>query len=103
MNEGSIYQLVSLIPAGSVMTYGQLAALVGKPHGARYAARAMAAAPGELPCHRVINAKGELAPEHIFGQGVQRQLLLAEGVHFLPDGRVDLRRCRFLPGAADRI
>ena len=100
MNEGyaAIYRLVARIPKGCVMTYGQLAALTGKPRGARYAARALAAAPGDLPCHRVVNAKGEPAPEVIFGPGVQRQLLLAEGVHFLNNGRIDLIKSRFIPG-----
>lgn len=47
-----------------------------------------------LPCHRVVNSKGELAPPHIFGgKGVQRQKLEAEGVIFKDSGRIDMESC----------
>ena len=47
-----------------------------------------------LPCHRVVFADGSLARDAVFGgEGVQRRLLEAEGVPFLPDGRVDMEKC----------
>ena len=48
----------------------------------------------EIPCHRVVNREGRLAPAFAFGgPGAQRDLLEAEGVPFFADGRVDLKRC----------
>jgi methylated-DNA-protein-cysteine methyltransferase-like protein len=91
-----IQQLVSLIPCGKVATYGQIALWAGNPRGARTVVWAMRAAPSDLrlPCHRVVNRSGALAPDHVFGgQAYQRFLLAGEGVPFRPDGRIDLRRC----------
>ena len=50
--------------------------------------------PGVIPCHRVVFADGRLASAFAFGgEGVQRAMLEAEGVEFLPDGRVDMAKC----------
>lgn len=68
----------------------------------------MAAAPSHtvgrrIPAHRVINARGELSAAQAFGgYAVLRARLEAEGITFLPDGRVDLERHLWLPGPADR-
>lgn len=88
------YQIVSRIPRGRVMTYGQVAALIGNPRLARRVGQAMFCAPPErgLPCHRVVKKDGSLPPERVF-HGRQRRLLEEEGVTFLPDGRVDLQKC----------
>ena len=84
------------IPAGRVATYGQIAFLAGRPRASRIVGGAMARAPEGLPCHRVIYGDGRLSPPDVFGgPGIQRMLLEAEGVLFLPDGRVDLCRCRW--------
>ncbi|MGE5599310.1 MAG: MGMT family protein [Bacteroidota bacterium] len=90
-----VYHIVAQIPPGRVATYGQIARWLGSPRAARTVGWAMWEAPPELrlPCHRVVNGRGELAPPHVFGgEGRQRALLEAEGVAFLPDGRIDLRR-----------
>lgn len=97
-----VYAVVEEIPAGRVATYGQVALLAGMPRGARVVGYAMRASPAGrgLPCHRVLNRSGELAPEHAFGgQAYQRMLLEAEGVSFLADGRVDLARHIWRPEA----
>ena len=96
MKQGSFYQdvyrMVSEIPAGSVMTYGQIAFLLGRPRAARIVGCAMYAAPSGLPCHRVVRQNGETAPPEAFGgPGVQRALLEREGVEFLANGRVNLK------------
>lgn len=90
-----IYEAVRQIPAGSVMSYGQVAALAGNPGAARAVGFALHRnpEPGVIPCHRVVFADGRLASAFAFGgEGVQRALLEAEGVEFLPDGRVDMAR-----------
>ena len=92
----AVYQVTAQIPAGRVATYGQIAFLAGRPRASRIVGGAMARAPGGLPCHRVIYGAGRLSPPDVFGgPGIQRMLLEAEGVPFLPDGRVDLSRCRW--------
>ncbi|MFR6278813.1 MAG: MGMT family protein, partial [Acutalibacter sp.] len=51
-------------------------------------------APAGLPCHRVLYRDGSLCCQKAFGgPEIQRQLLEAEGVPFLPDGRVDVKVC----------
>ncbi len=87
-----IYKVVARIPEGRVITYGQIAALVGSPQCARGVARALKNTPATLhiPCHRVVNSKGELAPAGVFDD--QRQVLLREGVCFKENGCVDLQR-----------
>ena len=91
-----IYALASLIPPGKVATYGQLAFLAGVPRGGRLAGQAMAnvKAGRNIPCHRVVNSQGRCAP----GYFEQPALLQAEGVAFLPDGRVDMKRHLWNPG-----
>jgi methylated-DNA-protein-cysteine methyltransferase-like protein len=87
-----VYQVVRLIPPGKVVTYGQIARLLGEPHGARTVGWAMQALPDpEVPWHRVINAQGRISG---VGRGaradLQRALLEDEGVVFDARGRVDL-------------
>lgn len=86
-----IYKIAGQIPEGCVATYGQLAFLSGFPRRARMAGRALAFAPEGLPCHRVVNSAGRLAP----GWAEQRALLEAEGVTFKENGCVDLKRHRW--------
>ncbi len=90
-----IYQVVKTIPKGKVMTYGKVALLAGNPRWARVVGYALHInpKPGEIPCHRVVNRKGECAAAFAFGGGErQRQLLESEGVTFEPDGRIDLTK-----------
>lgn len=92
----AVYRVVRRIPRGKVATYGQIALLCGSPRASRAVGWALHVnpLPGEIPCHRVVNRMGGLAPAFAFGgQEVQQDLLWQEGVLFLPDGRVDLVRC----------
>jgi methylated-DNA-protein-cysteine methyltransferase related protein len=88
-----VYRLVALIPTGKVATYGQIAAMLGNPLAARRVGEAMAHAPENLdiPCHRVVNHQGDMAPAYAFGGADrQRAQLAAEGVIFRANGRIDL-------------
>ena len=92
-----IYEVVKSIPKGKVATYGQVAALAGNPRLARVVGYALHVnpAPGVIPCHRVVNREGKVAPAFAFGgEDVQRRLLEAEGIVFEADGTVDLKRYR---------
>ncbi len=86
------------IPLGKVATYGQLAHLSGAPQRPRQAGHALGHGAGEYPAHRVVNREGALSGAGAFlMENLQRSLLEAEGVAFLPDGRVDLQTCRWEP------
>lgn len=90
-----IYGVVKSIPAGRVATYGQVALLAGNPRWARVVGYALHnnPAPGEIPCHRVVNRQGRVAPSFAFGgEDVQRQLLEGEGIVFEPDGSINLKK-----------
>lgn len=81
-----VYDLVATVPPGKVVTYGDIAVTLGSPQSARNVGWAMRAAPEELglPCHRVVNRTGALAPEAVFGgRSLQRVMLEVEGVHLL--------------------
>ena len=96
----AVYRLVAQIPAGSVATYGQIAMLAGRPRAARLVGRAMRTAHSEqnLPCHRVVNQSGRLAPEPAFGQqGFQRILLEREGISFRENGTIHVKRHIWMP------
>jgi methylated-DNA-protein-cysteine methyltransferase-like protein len=90
-----VYTLVEQIPHGRVATYGQVAALLGVPRGARAVGWALRALPrsrsGKVPWHRVLGAGGRVSPRAGNGAAVQRRRLRAEGVRFR-GGRVDLER-----------
>ena len=100
MNEFTkrIYEVVRQIPRGCVASYGQVAALAGNPRGARGVGFALHRnpQPGVIPCHRVVFKDGSVCTGFAFGgPQVQRRMLEEEGVVFLPDGRVDMARCRW--------
>lgn len=96
---------VARIPLGKVASYGQIAWLIGHPRAARIVGYVMASRhPMPLPCHRVVKQDGTLSPADVFGgPGIQRAMLEAEGVAFLPDGRVDMARCRWNPHEGESL
>lgn len=55
-----VYQIVSRIPAGQVMTYQQVAEQVGQPGACRAVGSALNQSNGQIPCHRVVRADGRL-------------------------------------------
>jgi methylated-DNA-protein-cysteine methyltransferase-like protein len=85
-----ILDCVDRIPAGRVMSYGDVAEYVGS-RSARMVGRVLAADGGGVPWHRVVRADGRCAA-HLYRD--QRQRLLAEGVRFTDD-HVDMRRFRW--------
>ena len=78
-----VYEAVKQIPKGKVATYGQIALAAGSPRASRQVGYALHVNPQPyvIPCHRVVNRYGRLAPAFAFGgQEVQAQLLREEGV-----------------------
>ena len=95
-----VFEAVRKIPRGFVSTYGDVAFAAGKPRGARAVGYALHRNddPDKTPCHRVVFKDGALAGGYVFGgKDVQRGILEKEGVIFAEDGRVDMKKCRFLP------
>lgn len=81
-----IYEIVRNIPEGVVMTYGQIGEMLGDKRLARVVGNILHKNPTPIivPCHRVVNAKGELAKNFGFG-GIdkQKELLESEGVQIM--------------------
>ena len=89
-----IYEAVKRIPYGHVATYAQIAEMAGDRKMARAVGNALHKnpEPENIPCYRVVNAKGELAGEFAFGgAGEQAKRLEAEGVTVIA-GKVDLNK-----------
>ena len=82
------------IPYGKAATYGQIALLCGFPGYARRVGYALSHRQlGEIPAHRIVNAKGYLSGAGAFEEpGLQRRLLESEGVAVSEDDRVSLKR-----------
>ncbi len=94
-----VWQVVALIPAGKVATYGDVARLAGLPGAARRVGRALRGLPGgtRIPWHRVVNASGRISlPAGSEGYRRQRRRLEAEGVTF-SNGRLSLASYRWQP------
>ncbi len=92
---------VRRIPRGRVATYGQIAALVGKPRSARAVGQVMSRADG-VPWHRVVNSQGGISRRsRMTGMVTQRIRLEQEGIVFRR-GRVVMSRFRWQNGAAGR-
>lgn len=87
-----VYAVADSIPPGKVMSYGQIAAVLGRPGNSRLVGKIMSMADryGDHPCHRVVNSAGRTVP----GWPEQRTMLEEEGVEFKANGNVDMVRFR---------
>lgn len=96
-----VCNLVSIIPVGRVMTYGQVAALCGNARAARIVGGIAHYGDPGLPWHRVVNKSGGLARGYTYGgKEGQRRQLEQEGVEVTDDFRVNIERLLWAP--ADR-
>lgn len=89
-----IYEAVKRIPRGKVATYGQVAAMAGDKKMARAVGNALHKNPNpdEIPCYRVVNAKGQLAGAFAFGgDDAQAKLLEADDIEVI-NNCVDLQK-----------
>ena len=90
-----VYKAVSEIPRGTVATYGQIARMCASPRASRIVGGALHKnpLPGVIPCHRVVNRFGGLAPDFAFGgKDAQKALLNAEGVFVDENYTVELEK-----------
>ena len=97
-----VYKLVRQIPVGRVMTYGQIAYLLGEGYTPRTVGFVMHGANEEnTPWHRVINAQGRCSTGRIvIPPDKQQRMLEAEGIEFDSRGRCPLDRYQWSPDQA---
>lgn len=97
-----IFNEVKKTPKGKVTTYGGIAAQINKlsdlKNGHRIHPRYVGhilhnnTEPGQIPCHRVVNAKGLVADNYKFGGWrEQKKVLIAEGVEFVKEKKVNIK------------
>lgn len=89
-----VYKILQNIPKGNIVTYGQIAKMLGNKHYARMVGNILHANPdGEkYPCYKVVNSKGQLAHKYAFG-GIEKQKekLVSDGIDVV-DYKVDLKK-----------
>ena len=73
----NIYAAVRRIPRGRVASYGQIAAMAGRPRAARIVGYALHnnPDPGQIPCHRVVGSDGSLTG---YAGGLDKKIWLLE-------------------------
>ncbi|WP_086934146.1 MGMT family protein [Agarilytica rhodophyticola] len=88
------YAIVKRIPEGKVGTYGQVAEMAGRPGDARNVGHALSGSSKiDIPWHRVVSASGEIAMVvRSELRDRQKDLLLQEGVEFIDEYQVDMKR-----------
>lgn len=88
-----VYAIVSKIPKGNVITYGQIAEILGTRDARKVGWALHANNDPEIPCHRIVNKNGRLAPNFAFdGPKEQKRRLVEEGVKFKDEMHVDFKR-----------
>ena len=97
-----VYQIVCRIPRGRVMTYGQIAELLGDGYTPRTVGFVMHASPSGTPWHRVLNAQGACSTGRVvLPHDKQQRLLESEGVVFGENRRCDLQSFLWIPRQRD--
>jgi len=93
-----VYEIVRTIPRGRVVTYGQLAEILGEGYTPRTVGFVMHASGDTTPWHRVINAQGACSTGRVaLPHDKQQRMLEAEGVIFNERGRCDLKNYLWIP------
>ena len=93
-----VYDLVKKIPRGKVMTYGQIAIILGENYTARTVGFVMHGAEDGVPWQRVINSQGKISTGRLsIPVNLQQSMLEQEGVVFSPKGKCDLEKYQWWP------
>lgn len=94
-----VYEIVREIPVGRVMTYGQIAEILGEGCTPRTIGYVMHAADTEkIPWQRVINSQGACSTGKMtMPINIQQKILEDEGIEFNAKGRCDLKIYLWLP------
>lgn len=93
-----VFRIVRSIPRGRVMTYGQIAELLGEGYTPRTVGFVMHASNDKTPWHRVVNAQGGCSTRGIvLPHDKQQRMLEAEGLSFNKSGRCELQTYLWIP------
>ncbi|MGD9588655.1 MAG: MGMT family protein [Pyrinomonadaceae bacterium] len=93
-----VYAIVRQIPPGRVMTYGQIAMILGEGYTARTVGYVMHGAGDEVPWQRVINSQGKCSTGRLtLPHNLQQEILESEGIEFTKSGKCDLNKYRWYP------
>jgi methylated-DNA-protein-cysteine methyltransferase-like protein len=89
-----VYEMVKRIPRGKVSTYGAVAKMIGTRDARKIGWALHGNNDAKVPCHRVVNKNGELASNYAFEGGwkEQKRRLLTEGITFVSETRVNLKK-----------
>lgn len=95
----NVIKIIKQIPVGKVTTYGKIAILAGNPRSARQVSWILHSSSKKykLPWHRVINSKGMIAMKSIDGKNTQKEMLEKEGIEFISDFKVNLKKFQWCP------
>ena len=95
-----VYDIVMHVPKGKVSTYGMIATLSGNPNAARAVGQILHKNPNpiKIPCHRIVNRNGRLAPSFAFGgSDIQKILLEREGISFDSNNKINMKQYEWKP------
>jgi methylated-DNA-protein-cysteine methyltransferase-like protein len=94
-----VYEIVRRIPRGRLMTYGQIAGILGEGYTPRTVGFCMHSAEAEnVPWQRVINSQGKCSTGRLtIPVNLQQDMLEQEGVKFDAKGKCDLREYEWWP------
>ena len=100
-----VYEIVRQIPRGRVMTYGQIAAILGEGYTPRTVGYVMHAADSEgVPWQRVINSQGKCSTGRLtIPVNLQQDMLEQEGVVFNDKGKCDLGKYEWWPNGTEPV
>jgi methylated-DNA-protein-cysteine methyltransferase-like protein len=97
-----VFRIVRSIPRGRVMTYGQIAEILGEGYTPRTVGFVMHSSNDKTPWHRVINAQGGCSTRGlVLPHDKQQRMLEAEGVSFNERGRCDLQKYLWIPAETE--
>ncbi|MFT8322443.1 MAG: MGMT family protein [Bacillus sp. (in: firmicutes)] len=95
----NVIKILRSIPAGKVMTYGQVAKIAGSSRGARQVVRVLHSMSDkyQLPWQRVVNASGKISIQNEEAKMLQKQLLEEEGMVFEENDQISLKKYIYDP------
>lgn len=96
-----VESLVRRIPRGRVMTYGQIATILGEPRKAQAVGFVAHYGEPDLPWQRVVNRHGRMAPGYHGGMPAHRAALEAEGITVDSEFCCDLKKLQWWPPETD--
>lgn len=89
-----VYGLLRRIPRGKVITYGELAKMLGNKKWSRAVGNALHenSDGDKYPCYKVVNSRGELSQAYAFGGPQEQKRRLEKDGIIVKNGKVDLKR-----------